>query len=462
MIYRQLYDRMAAGKTVRAGVIGTGQYATAVITQSPFIPRLDVPVAADVDMEAARQAYLRAGVEEDAIVTCASRGAALAAIERGKRAVVADAMLLMDLPLDVIVEATGVPEAGAAHAAHAIRQGKHVAMVNKEADVTVGPILKHRADRAGVVYTAVDGDQHGLLTGLVDWARELGLEVLCGGKFRNGEVVYDTAAGTVSGMGQTLSLDARALQALSPIAPGTAARVVGARREVLGELARESGSALVEMAIAANATGLLPDTEELHHPVLRAIEIPEVMCPAQQDGILGRRGAIDTVICLRHPDEAGLGGGVYIVIACENDYSRHILTTKGLLPNSGGSTALIYRPYHLCGVETATSILCAGLLGLPTGGTELLPRVDVVARATMDLKAGNRVGGDNSPDLQVLIGPAGPVVDGVPLPLHMAHGNVLAVDVPAGTILTREMVVPPPGSALWPLRARQDEHFGMA
>ncbi|MCP4246100.1 MAG: flagellar biosynthesis protein FlgA, partial [bacterium] len=202
MIYRQLFDHVAAGKTVRAGVIGTGQYATAVITQSAFIPRLDVPIAADLDVEAARQAYLCAGVKEDDITICASRGAALAAIEHGQRVVVADAMLLMDLPVDVIVEATGVPEAGAAHAAEAIRQGKHVAMVNKEADVTVGPILKHLADRAGVVYTAVDGDQHGLLMGLTDWARELGLEVLCGGKFRNGEVVYDTATGTVSGAGR--------------------------------------------------------------------------------------------------------------------------------------------------------------------------------------------------------------------------------------------------------------------
>ena len=75
----------------------------------------------------------------------------------------------------MIAEATGSAEAGAVHGSEAIRNGKHVAMINKEADVTVGPILKHHADRAGVVYTAVDGDQHGLLMGLVSWARELGL-----------------------------------------------------------------------------------------------------------------------------------------------------------------------------------------------------------------------------------------------------------------------------------------------
>src|SRR6185436_4191017 len=119
------------------------------------------------------------GVPDEAIRLCDSRRAALCAFETGKRVIVADPLLLMDLPLDVIVEATGHPEAGARHAEAAIRHGRHVAMVNKEADATVGPILKRLADEARVVYTAVDGDQHGLLMGLVDWARRLGLEVLC-------------------------------------------------------------------------------------------------------------------------------------------------------------------------------------------------------------------------------------------------------------------------------------------
>ena len=246
---------------------------------------------------------------------------------------------------------------------------------------------------------------------------------------------------------------------LSPIPSGQTVQFTAGRRAVLGDLARMGNSDIGELAIAANATGLLPDVEELHGPVLRAAEIPEVLCPEEEGGMLKHRGVIEGVICLRHPSEAGLGGGVFIVVACGNDYSRHILTTKGLVPNSRGSAALIYRPYHLCGVETATSILCAGLLGVPTGATELLPRVDVAARVTEDLQAGERVGDDHSPSLRALMRSAQPVRDGAPLPLQMASGNLLTSDVPTGTLITAEMLVAPPDSTLWSLRAQQDRHF---
>ena len=111
--------------------------------------RLDVSVVADVDVDKGRQAYRLAGVDEEHIAVCDSRATALDALERGARVVLEDAELMMELPLTLVAEATGVAEAGARHAAAAIRHGKHVAMVNKEADVSVGPILKHRADRAG-------------------------------------------------------------------------------------------------------------------------------------------------------------------------------------------------------------------------------------------------------------------------------------------------------------------------
>jgi len=459
MIYRPLFDRARPGRTVRAGVIGAGNYATAVVTQSASIPRLDVPAVADVDVDAARQAFLQAGYAEADLAVCENRKAALKAIEQGRRAVTADAMLLMDVPLDVIVEATGAPEAGARHAQAAIAHGKHVAMVNKETDVTVGPALKALADRAGVVYTAVDGDQHGLLMGLVDWARELGLEVLCGGKFRNAEVVLNAAAATATLEDRAKKLDADGMRALGPMPPGQVADIVQARRALFADRPHIRTSDVGEMAIAANATGLLPDVDALHCPVLRASEVAEAMCPREDGGMLRQRGAIDAVTCLRRPSEAGLGGGVFTVVACENAYSRRIMTGKGLAPNSRGTASLVYRPYHLCGVETAMSILCAGLLGVPTGAAELLPRVDLVAQATADLKAGETLAGDHSPKLKALMRPAQPVASGAPLPFYMASGNALAVDVPAGEVITADQVVRPAGSVLWGLRTEQDKQF---
>ena len=461
MIYTQLFDRQAPDRIVRAGVVGVGHYATAVVTQSQYVRRLHVPAVADLDVEAAQKAFLRAGLSEDDIVVCDSRAEALAAIEAGRRAVVADAMLLMDLPLDVIVESTGNPEAAARHGAAAIRNGKHLAMVSKEPDATIGPLLKRMADAAGLVYTAVDGDQHGLLMGLVEWARELGLEILCGGKARDAEFVYDGAAGTVSNGRQMVVLEPEQRGILDPIAPNRVRQAVAARREAFEPLGRIGGFDVTEMAIAANATGLMPDVDDLHCPAVRIVEMPEVLCPADEGGLLDRRGAIESVTCLRRMDEAGLGGGVFVVVSCENDYSRMILTTKGLIPNSRDTAALIFRPYHLCGVETPMSLMVAGILGLATGPREYAQHVDVVARARVPLAAGEVVGGDHDPKLEYLLLPAAAVRDGAPLPAHMAFSQRLRVDVPAGAVIRREMVDVPADSALWALRADLDEAFGL-
>ena len=461
MIYHHLFDQVKEKRTVRAGLIGSGHYGTAVITQARYIPLLKIPIIADVDPQAARLAYHHAGITDDDIALCDNRTNTMHAMESGKFVIVEDPMLLMDLPIDVIVEATGVAEAGARHAYEAIQHGVHVAMINKETDSVIGPILKHLADGAGVVYTPVDGDQHGLLIGLVLWARSLGLEVLSGGKARNAECSYDPEVGTVSCGRSTVTISGADAWSLNRIPDGEASRYIPARREVLSALPKTANSDLGEMTIAANATGLMPDTPALHLPVTRISEIPEVLCPVEEGGILQTRGAIEIVTCLRKTDEAGLGGGVFIVVSCENDYSRMILTTKGLIPNSRGSAAVIYRPYHLCGVETPISILSAALLNVPTGAATVRPYVDLVAKSTRQLKVGTILGGDHSPDIDAAILPVSPVANGNPLPLHLLDGVCLSKDVAAGTLITQEMVEPPSDSLLWSLRQQQDAHFGL-
>lgn len=457
MIYTQAFDRFGGGKTVRAGVIGTGQYATAVITQAQAIPRLEVPVVADLSCEAAARSLRLAGVAEEQIAFCESRAAALAALERGQRVVLTDALLMMNLPIDVIVEATGVAEAGARHALAAIRQGKHVAMVNKEADVTVGPILKRLADRAGVVYTAVDGDQHGLLIGLVGWARELGLEVLCGGKARNAEIIFDEATGALrTARGEPLPLPGDSSRLFGPLTPGEAEAFVQGRLDLVGEAGEIGNHDLEETVIAANATGLAPDVEYLHHPLLRIAELPEALCSLEDGGILRRRGAIETITCLRGPHEAGMGGGVFLVVSCANDYSRSIITMKGLLANHRNTASAIYRPHHLCGVETPISILAAALLGLPTSATEYRPCFDVLARTRTAKSAGETL---HERDLRALARPAQPVGESGPLPIQMAYGCVLTRDIPADTVITADMIALPKDSTLWALRREQDATF---
>jgi predicted homoserine dehydrogenase-like protein len=469
MIYSQLFDHLAKGKSVKAGLIGAGHFATAIVTQSTAISRLDLPIVADINVELARKAFLLAGYSEERIAVCSNRGEALQALERGKRVVLPDGMLMMDLPIDVVVECTGAPEAAARHCEEAIRQGKHVANVTKEMDIVVGPIIKHMADRAGLVYSTVDGDQPGLLIGLVEWARELGLEVIAGGKSIDCELAYDPATQVLTYGRNKISVDAADAKVLEPMTPGQAKQVVAMRSALLRGATVVDGSDSAELAMVANATGLMPDVGGLHCAPLRTPEIPEVYCPVEEGGILQRRGVIDAVLTLHDPHEAGMGGGVYIVVGCENEYSRRIITSKGLIANSRRSAMLIYRPHHLCGVEAPMTVLCAALLGVPTGGSQLKPRVDVVARAALDLAAGEPAGYEISGEvlrlhasmerLDASMVAAASVEAGQPLPIYLASQATLKVDVSAGNFITPEMVVPPVNSRLWALRAEQDRLF---
>lgn len=282
MIYQHLFSRVSEPETVRAALIGAGQFGAPIVTQAPLIPRLDLCAIADFNVAAARTAFLQAGRAEEDIAICDSRAAALHALEMGRALIVEDALLLMDLPLHVIATATRVPEAAALYAREAIRHGKHVVMIDKEADSVVGPVLKRRADDAGVVFTTDDGDQPGLLMGLVAWARTLGMEVLCGGDLRS--ALYDPATGTVLRSGRTVPVAAEDRWALERIPAGQAQRYAEARRRMLGAFRENEalGDPICHMAVAANGTGLLPDEPIGHRPALWLVEIPEVLCPEDE------------------------------------------------------------------------------------------------------------------------------------------------------------------------------------
>jgi len=356
-----------------------------------------------------------------------------------------------------------VPGAGALYAYEAIRYGKHVIMVDKEADSVVGSILKHLADRAGVVFTTDDGDEPGLLMGLVSWARAIGLEVLCGGNLHS--CLYDPAAGTVTSRGRAVHVQKGDRWTLESIPSGEAPRYAEARRRLFADWRtdEECGDPICHMAVSANGTGLLPDVPVGHRPVVRYLELPEVLCPVDDGGILRMRGAVDIPTILRRADEPNAGGGVFIVVANDDAVSREVMIRKGLVSNSRRSAMLLYRPYHLCGAETAMSILCAGLLQVPTGSAEVLPRVDIVATAARDLLAGEMLGSPGTlgwnRDLRASLVSAFPLSDDSPVPFFMLEGNHLAKDVPAWTTITLDMIVPPAGSALWSLRRQQDAHF---
>lgn len=458
-MYKTLFDAVSPDRIVKAGIIGTGHFATAIVTQSVSIPRLHIPVVADINVQAGVNAFKQAGIHEDEIAICESATDIKQAWDKDKRIVIPDASLMMDQEIDIVVEATGIPEAGARYGLEAIEHGKHLAMVSKDVDIVVGPILKHMADKAGVVYTQVDGDQHGLLVQLVEWARELGLEIISAGKFLEFDLILDPEDQSVSWGQESKELDSTELDVFNPSKGKALIDAYLSRREILDSLGTHKGYDVVEMALAANVADLSPDTPALHGPPIRINEIADLLCDEARGGILQSTGVVDCVSCLRQPFEASMGGGVFAVVDTGSDYSRHIMHTKGMPPNTFGNAGLIFKPYHLCGVETALSLLSAVLLKQPTSGKHLKPIYDVVAEARVDLKSGDPMGSDKSPDLKAFMIPSTPSSKNAPIPLHLARGNSLIHNKPLGSIISYKDILPPKHSVLWNLRREQDQLF---
>jgi len=455
-------------KRVSAALIGVGEFGASLIAQSRSIAMLELRVLCDRDAARALAALQQSGIAADDIAVCDNADLALGALDKGKIVVITDAALIDQMPVDIVVEATGVPEVAAQNARAAIDRGRHVAIVSKEADSVVGPILHHLATEAGCVYTPIDGDQPSLLIGLISWARVLGLEIVAAGKSSEYDFVYDPAAQTVSWRDQTIEVPGFA--ELWDLPDDDVAAVLKQRRAALAAFPQRIVPDYCEMGIVSNATGLKPDLDIFHAPHARTIEVPGILRPREFGGVLGASGVlaasgiIDVFNCLRRPDEASFAGGVFIVVRCHDEATWTVLQSKGIPMSRQGDHALLYNPQHLLGIEAPISILSAALLGHSTGGSAPKPIVDLVARASRDLKTGETLeiidAHTHAMDgVDPLLVDASPASGNNPLPYYLALGGRLGRDVPAGALLTADTVEIADDSTLRQLRRLQDALF---
>src|SRR5688572_16098769 len=177
-LHRLLLERQAAGKPLRVGLIGAGKFGTMFVASARTTAGLHLAAIADLDPARAKESLLRTNWPAEQ----ADAPSIDAALKSGRTFLTDDAAKLFAAPLDVIIEATGNPAAGIAHALAAFKAGKSVVMVNVEADAVAGPLLARRAAEAGVVYSLAYGDQPALICEMVDWARAAGFPVTAAGK----------------------------------------------------------------------------------------------------------------------------------------------------------------------------------------------------------------------------------------------------------------------------------------
>ena len=406
-LHRLLNARRSAGKPVRVALIGAGKFGSMFLSQVPQVPGLEVPAIIDLDPERARDACRTVGWDAERIAATTFT---------------ADAAKATSGNIEVIVEATGNPAAGIRHARAAIAAGKHIVMVNVEADVLAGPLLAKEARQVGVVYSLAYGDQPALTAEMVDWARATGFHVVAAGKGTKYLPSYHDV--TPDNVWQHYGLTASEAQS------------AGMNPQMFNSFLDGTKSA-IEMAAIANACGLHVPAQGLTFPPCGVDDLPHVMRPREQGGVLEKSGVVEVVSSLERdgrPVFRDLRWGVYVVLEAPNDYAADCFKQYGVKTDASGRYAAMYKPYHLIGLELNISVLSAALRREPTGQAFDF-RGDVASVAKRHLRAGEMLDGEGGYTVWGKLMPAAASLKAGALPIGLAHRVKLKNDVAHGAVV---------------------------
>ncbi|MEM7547520.1 MAG: Gfo/Idh/MocA family oxidoreductase [Pseudomonadota bacterium] len=412
----KLAAAVAASRPIRVCLIGSGKFGSMFLAQVPTTAGLEVTRIADLLPDQARLACQTVGWCEAQIAATAFTDDALTALSADD--------------VDVVVEATGNPHAGIRHARAAIAAGKHIVMVNVEADVLAGAALAREARAAGVVYTMAYGDQPALTAEIVDWARSCGFDIVCAGKGTKYRPHYhQSTPDTVWG---NLGFD-----------PEQAVRD-GMNPKMFNSFVDGTKSAL-EMAAIANACHLTPPSDGLLFPPCGVDDLAHILRPAAEGGVLERKGTVETVSSEERdgrPVFRDLRWGVYAVFEAPNDYAAGCFRQYGMNTDASGRYSAMYKPFHLIGMELNISILSAALLHQATGET-LEFAGDVVATAKCDILSGQTLDGEGGQYVWGKLIPASTSIAHHALPIGLAQDVVLKRDVKKGAVVSYDDIVTP-------------------
>jgi predicted homoserine dehydrogenase-like protein len=443
-LHSKLLERESAGKPVTVGVIGAGKFGTMFLSQARLTQGLHIAGVADLDVNRARSQLKTAGWPE---VQYAA--ASLDAAHKARTTFItgnADA-LIADPRIEVIVEATGVPGAGIHHALSSIANGKHIVMVNVEADALAGPLLARKAKAAGVVYSLAWGDQPALICEHVDWARTAGFKVICAGKGTRYEPHYHQSNpdNVWDILDKYLNISDR--KSINP--------------KMFNSFVDGTKSG-IEMTAVCNATGLVPQSDGLHFPPATRFELADICKPKSDGGTLEKAGVTEVTSSVYRdgrdvPHHLALG--TYVVIEGETEYARRCFKEYAMLPDKGGKYAALYRPIHMIGLELGISVASCALRHEPTGAPTGF-RSDVVATAKRALKAGEMLDGEGGFCVWGKQTPADVSLKQELLPLGLAHNVKLKHAIPEGGALKWADVAYDPNEGAVKVRREMEAAFG--
>jgi predicted homoserine dehydrogenase-like protein len=422
-LHRLLLARAGSGNPLRVGLIGAGKFGAMYLAQAKHTVGIHIVGVADLAPDRARAALERTGWAKE-------RFAARSLAEAGKTGathVTDDALAMIAAPeIGIVIDATGNPAAGIRHALSAFAHGKHVVMVNVEADALAGPLLARRALAAGVVYSLAYGDQPALICEMVDWCRAAGFAVVAAGK--GTKYLPEYHASTPDTVWPYYGFSPEQVAA-------------GDFNARMFNSFLDGTKSAIEMAAVANATGLTPAPDGLAFPPCGVDDLPRILRPADEGGRLHHTGQVEVISSLERdgrPVFRDLRWGVYVTFRAGDDagedYVRRCFGEYGFSTDPSGRYSAMYKPYHAIGLELGISVASVGLRGEPTGAP-IAWHGDVVATAKRDLAAGETLDGEGGYTVYGKLLPAAASLTQHGLPLGLAHGVKLRRKIAAHAIV---------------------------
>ena len=396
-------------KTVNVTLIGAGKFGSMFLSQAPYTKGLNVFTICDLNIDKAKKACREVGWSEDQINN-------IIFTEDFEKAI-------NDDEVDVVVEATGHPSSGIKHARTCFKYGKHVIMVNVEADVLAGPSLSAEANSAEVVFSMAYGDQPSLTLEIIEWARASGFKVTAAGKGTKylPEYHYSTPKTVWDHYGLT----------------SDEAEKAGMNSKMFNSFLDGTKSSL-EMSAIANASGLNVPNTGLLFPPCGMDDLASLLKEKNKGGILEKNEQVEVVSSLERdgrPVFKDLRWGVYAVLQAPNDYAASCFKQYGMNTDQSGEFSAMYKPFHLIGMELNTSIFSAALLKLPTGQTKYF-KGDVVSVSKRNLKKGEKLDGEGGFTVWGKLIPASTSLNLQALPIGLANDLYLKNDINKDKIIT--------------------------
>jgi predicted homoserine dehydrogenase-like protein len=423
---RDLRARAETGRPVRIGLIGSGEMGTDIVARVAHMEGIEIGAISELNPAAATKAVDIAFREKGHAREASGTDGVNAAIEAGKVAITSDANAILNSGLiDVVIDATGIPAVGAEIGLRAMEHGKHLVMMNVEADVTIGAYLKSEADRLGVTYSLGAGDEPSSCMELIEFVSAMGHRIVAAGKGKNNPLNIDATPPAYEEEAARRHMNVRMLVEFV-----------------------DGSKTMVEMAAIANATGLVPDVAGMHGPAATLDELNKVLVPKADGGVLDRVGVVDYSI------GKGVAPGVFVV--AEMDHPR-IWERMEDLKMGKGPYFTFHRPYHLTSLEVPLTCARVVLYGKPDMVPLAKPVAEVCAVAKKDMAVGEKLDQIGEYCYRAWIMEAAAARADKAIPCGLLAGGTVTAPIRKGELITWANARPAEGSRIAALRAKQDE-----